>query len=72
MSMFMDGDRVTPGTERCVCGPDCEFPCWQRIGLTETPCCKGCAPLGDDDYTPEDIAYERANHRWGMDGRGAL
>lgn len=42
MSAFMDGNRITPGTERCVCGNDCEFPCWQRLGLTEQPCCAGC------------------------------
>lgn len=46
---FIDGNRVTPGTEQCVCGPECEFPCWQRIGLTVVPCCKGCAPLPSDD-----------------------
>jgi hypothetical protein len=47
MSAFVDGDRVTPGTERCVCGPECEFPCWQRLGLTSEPCCPGCARLPD-------------------------
>lgn len=24
-----------PGT--CACGPDCEFPCWQRLGIAN-PC----------------------------------
>lgn len=43
---FMDGNRVTPGTAKCVCGPDCEFPCWQRIGVTDQACCPGCPPLG--------------------------
>jgi hypothetical protein len=42
---FLDGNRVTPGTEQCVCGRECEMPCWQRIGLTDRPCCSGCAPL---------------------------
>lgn len=23
----------------------CEFPCWQRVGLTPEPCCAGCPPL---------------------------
>lgn len=40
--IFMDGNRVTPGTEKCVCGPECEFPCWQRLGLTDQPCCPRC------------------------------
>lgn len=31
--------------KRCVCGPDCEFPCWQRDGLTTQACCPGCPPL---------------------------
>lgn len=46
---FMDGNRVTPGTDECVCGSECEFPCWQRIGLTSQPCCKDCPPLPDTD-----------------------
>jgi hypothetical protein len=33
------------GTAKCECGPDCEFPCWQRQGLTPVPCCPGCPPL---------------------------
>jgi hypothetical protein len=32
----------------------CEFPCWQRVGLTSEPCCPGCAPL--DDPAPEPMA----------------
>lgn len=46
--MFVDGSRVTPGTEKCMCDTGhrrCEFPCWQRIGLTTDPCCPDCAPL---------------------------
>lgn len=48
MTGFLDGSRVTPGTERCVCDKDgrcCEFPCWMRLGLTAQPCCPGCPPL---------------------------
>lgn len=26
----------------CKCGPDCEFPCWQRVGLTDEPACGSC------------------------------
>lgn len=29
----------------CHCTAACEFPCWQRVGLTDRPCCDGCAPL---------------------------
>jgi hypothetical protein len=29
----------------CDCTSRCEFPCWQRVGLTDEPCCRGCAPL---------------------------
>lgn len=43
--IFVDGNRVTPGTEKCKCGPECEMPCWQRIGLTDQPCCPDCGPL---------------------------
>lgn len=46
---FFDGTGVTPGTEGCKCGPSCEFPCWQRLGLTTDPCCDTCAPLVSDD-----------------------
>jgi hypothetical protein len=45
---FIDGTRITPGTDGCRCdlnGEVCEWPCWQRIGLTEIPCCKDCPPL---------------------------
>ena len=47
-AVFLDGSRVTPGTEKCKCDTDgrrCEFPCWQRLGVTDTPCCPDCAPL---------------------------
>lgn len=40
------------GTASCMCDsptprPDgrprnCEFPCWQRAGITDTPCCPDC------------------------------
>jgi hypothetical protein len=35
----------------------CEFPCWQRVGLTSEPCCPGCAPLPDPE--PEPVATVR-------------
>jgi hypothetical protein len=45
--IFADGTRVTTGTEKCQCdkGKLCEWPCWQRIGITSEPCCPGCPPL---------------------------
>lgn len=30
---------------------DCEWPCWQRIGLTAQPCCPDCPPLPDPEVT---------------------
>jgi hypothetical protein len=51
---FVEGTRITAGSEGCVCdrGPTpCEFPCWQRIGLTATPCCPGCARLPEPEGT---------------------
>ncbi len=57
--IFADGSRATPGTEGCKCdskGPcpdgkprNCEFPCWQRLGMTSEPCCPDCAPLEEDE-----------------------
>lgn len=56
---FIDGSRITPGTEGCKCDspqprPDgrprnCEFPCWQRVGMTTNPCCPDCAPHFEED-----------------------
>lgn len=57
---FIDGSRITPGTEKCMCDSrqplpfgeprqPCEWPCWQRIGLTETPCCPDCPTLPHPD-----------------------
>lgn len=28
----------------CHCTNTCEFPCWQRAGLTTLPCCPTCKP----------------------------
>ena len=36
---------VCSAPPQCVCTTGCEWPCWQRIGLTEHPCCHGCRPL---------------------------
>ena len=65
---FVDGTRITPGTERCMCDTgctgcagagcatcrgtgsrQCEFPCWQRVGLTSSPCCVDCPTLPDPE-----------------------
>lgn len=52
--MLLDGDRLTPGSENCVCTPDCEMPCWQRIGMTTDPCCPDCGPLPPIEEDEED------------------
>ena len=42
--IFIDGTGITPGTEKCQCGKDCEFPCWQRLGWA--PPCRECGCVG--------------------------
>lgn len=44
MTVFVDGNP--PG---CKCGPDCEMPCWQRLGLTDQKCCAGCPDLPKEE-----------------------
>lgn len=45
--IFLDGALNTPG---CVCGPDCEMPCWQLVGLTDDPCgACGCPAARPDE-----------------------
>lgn len=49
---FVDGTGITPGTESCKCGPECEFPCWQRLGIAEA--CSQCeCPSFEDDGEEE-------------------
>lgn len=36
--IFADGPGFTIGTENCRCGSTCDWPCWQRLGITEEPC----------------------------------
>lgn len=43
-TIFIDKDP-----EGCRCTPTCPTPCWQRVGLTDKPCCNGCPPLPDPD-----------------------
>lgn len=47
--LFVDGTGVTPGSEGCKCGADCEFPCWQRLGMA--PACGACGCEIDTGYT---------------------
>lgn len=49
-AVHVDGDRITAGTGGCMCGPRCEMPCWQRVGITDQPCCQTCAPLPPPDH----------------------
>ncbi len=53
MTVFMDGNRITPGTEGCKCGDLCCWPCMFRVGITDEPCCPGCAPLPAVDQDDE-------------------
>jgi hypothetical protein len=53
MDVFLDGTGITPGTEKCHCGPECEFPCWQRLGIA--PACEGCGcPPFPDEEEPDE------------------
>lgn len=44
----------------CNCTTRCEFPCWQRAGLTTHPCCPTCRPL-DLEPDDQDRAHERTD-----------
>jgi len=57
--ILLDGDRLMPG---CVCTSGCEFPCWQRIGIDDEPCCAGCAPLGGEAPARQCAAAQRLAH----------
>jgi hypothetical protein len=39
----------------CACTSACEFPCWQRVGLTNQRCCAGCAPV-EAGWRPQDAS----------------
>lgn len=58
MTSFAEGDRVTPGSERCRCGPDCDFPCWQRVGIA--PACGAChcPPIRGETLDCPVVAFE--------------
>lgn len=47
--VFVDGSRVSPGSEACRCGNDCEFPCWQRLGIAEACSSCACPPLPEEE-----------------------
>lgn len=49
MSVFLDGTGITPGSEQCKCGKDCEFPCWQRVGWASACSSCGCPPFPDEE-----------------------
>jgi Zn-finger protein len=44
----LDGSGITFGSEKCRCTPDCEWPCWQRIGVAPP-----CAPCYCPDWPNE-------------------
>lgn len=49
---FIDGSEQYPD---CCCGDDCQFPCWQRVGVA--PACEkcGCKPFPDNAPKPPDV-----------------
>lgn len=58
-------DRVA-----CQCdkhGRKCEFPCWQRAGLTIRPCCPDCPVLYRDADGVDVEQDERWEHVAGSD-----
>lgn len=60
MTVFVDGHFNVAG---CQCGPTCEFPCWQRAGLTDQPCCPDCPPFdtqSDTDAPSAPITLDRS------------
>jgi hypothetical protein len=60
--IFLDGTNVTPGSEKCVCGTDCEFPCWQRIGIGSA-----CEVCGCPSFLDENPSYGPGNPDWERD-----
>lgn len=57
-SLFIDGTGITPGTENCKCDMNCEFPCWQRLGIAEACSQCGCPPL--PEYDTENTEQDEA------------
>lgn len=62
--IFLDGTGITPGTQKCKCGAECELPCWQRLGWAEACTVCGCPPFPEcehkhwyKDTSNEGIAY---------------
>lgn len=60
--VFIDGTGATPGTEKCRCDLNCEFPCWQRIGIAG-PCemC-GCKHIDTVVESAERITEAASEH----------
>lgn len=69
MATFLDGTGVTPGTEQCKCGPECELPCWQRLGWA--PACSSCScPSFPDEPEDPRIAAEEYERDHPVDDPG--
>lgn len=41
---------------RCQCGPDCEFPCWQQLGLVPDDQIGNCCGCGKRPAKQEEAA----------------
>jgi hypothetical protein len=59
MRGFIDGTGLTPGSESCRCGKDCEFPCWQRIGIAPSCVACECPPFPDEQSAEDEISYAK-------------
>jgi hypothetical protein len=52
----MSIDFICGEVTGCACTLDCEWPCFQRVGLTDEPCCHDCAPLPAVEDDEEEAA----------------
>jgi len=54
VTVFIDGTGITPGTEKCKCTNECEFPCWQRLGWAPACTACHCPPFVESDEDGDD------------------
>lgn len=56
-SIFFDSNKNTPG---CACTINCDFPCWQRVGLTGP--CEQCGCGKQILETASEVPFFRTRH----------